>query len=65
MGLEKVCGSSCDLLKLDGATSTVWNYFGFLLRVESFYSSIKRKGIKCVASFALEIFSYVGNTTNM
>ena len=63
---EKVCGSSCDLLKLDGAASTIWKYFGFPAKTRYFLQPIKSKlRNRVCCKFCAQGFSYVGNTTNM
>ena len=57
--------SDCDLLKLDSATSTVWNYFGFPAKDGKFLEPDKKKRNRVCCKLCGRDFSYVGNTTNM
>lgn len=62
MALER---SDCELLQLDKATSTVWQYFGFPAKEGKFLEPDKKKRNRVCCKLCSRDFSYVGNTTNM
>ena len=56
--------SQHDLLLLEGATSSVWKFFGFPGKDGKFFEADKkRKRVYC--KLCSRSYSYVGNTTNM
>ena len=66
MASKNVHEDSCDLLKLDGATSSnVWNFFGFPAKDGKFLQPDKQKRNRVCCKLCARDFSYVGNTTNM
>jgi len=58
-------GKLLELLRLEGATSRVWDYFGFTAQNGKFLQQDKKKRKKVNCKLCARDFSYVGNTTNM
>jgi len=53
------------IVELEGATSRVWDYFGFPAKNDKFLEPDKKKWKRVYCKLWARDFSYVGNTTTM